>query len=215
MYRHLKVIAIAPVLNEELKIGHVVRRTPRTLSTRCWSSTTAPLTARPRSRKLRRDRAADGPHARRRRRAAGRLRYAVEHGYDVAVVMAGNNKDAPEEIPLLLDPIAEAGRLRPGLALPEARRQLRPDAALPADRHPGAPAALLAGRAPPRHRVHQRLPRGPPALLTDPRLDLDQAWLDEYELEPYLYLARSSSAIGRPKSRSPRCTRPGSWDRPR
>src|SRR5947199_10123951 len=34
-------------------------------------------------------------------------RYAVEHGYDVAVVMAGNNKDAPEEIPLLLDPIAD------------------------------------------------------------------------------------------------------------
>src|SRR5438093_8941661 len=34
-------------------------------------------------------------------------RYAVEQGYDVAVVMAGNNKDAPEEIPLLLDPIAD------------------------------------------------------------------------------------------------------------
>src|SRR5438093_96276 len=34
-------------------------------------------------------------------------RYAVEHRYDVAVVMAGNNKDAPEEIPLLLDPIAD------------------------------------------------------------------------------------------------------------
>jgi len=26
------------------------------------------------------------------------------------------------------------------------------------------------------------------AVLTDPRLHLDQAWLDEYELEPYLYL---------------------------
>src|SRR6185503_8172045 len=36
-------------------------------------------------------------------------RYAVDRGYDVAVVLAGNNKDAPEEIPLLLDPIA-AGR---------------------------------------------------------------------------------------------------------
>ena len=27
--------------------------------------------------------------------------------YDVTVTVAGNNKDAPEEIPLLLDPIAE------------------------------------------------------------------------------------------------------------
>jgi hypothetical protein len=25
-------------------------------------------------------------------------------------------------------------------------------------------------------------------VLTDPRIDLKQGWLDEYELEPYLYL---------------------------
>ena len=25
-------------------------------------------------------------------------------------------------------------------------------------------------------------------VLEDPRIDLDQSWLDEYELEPYLYL---------------------------
>jgi len=34
-------------------------------------------------------------------------RYGLAHGYDVVVVMAGNNKDAPEEIPALLDPIAD------------------------------------------------------------------------------------------------------------
>ena len=33
--------------------------------------------------------------------------HAVRHGYDVTVTVAGNNKDSPEEIPLLLDPIAE------------------------------------------------------------------------------------------------------------
>ena len=32
---------------------------------------------------------------------------ALARGYDVAVVMAGNNKDSPEEIARLLDPIAE------------------------------------------------------------------------------------------------------------
>ena len=31
MYRGLRVIAMAPVLNEEAKIGEVVRRTPRPL----------------------------------------------------------------------------------------------------------------------------------------------------------------------------------------
>ncbi len=32
--------------------------------------------------------------------------YAVEHGFDVIVVMAGNNKDFPEHITNLIDPIA-------------------------------------------------------------------------------------------------------------
>ena len=34
-------------------------------------------------------------------------KYAIDHGYDVAVVMAGNNEDSPEEIPLLLTPIGD------------------------------------------------------------------------------------------------------------
>jgi hypothetical protein len=29
MYRGLSIVAIAPVLDEEIKIGHVIRRTPR------------------------------------------------------------------------------------------------------------------------------------------------------------------------------------------
>src|SRR5262245_10221337 len=34
-------------------------------------------------------------------------RHLLERGYDVAVLIAGNNKDSPEEIPLLVDPIAD------------------------------------------------------------------------------------------------------------
>ena len=33
------------------------------------------------------------------------LAYAREQGFEIAVVMAGNNKDEPHEIPRLLDPI--------------------------------------------------------------------------------------------------------------
>ena len=116
-------------------------------------------------------------------------RYAVEHGYDVAVVMAGNNKDAPEEIPLLLDPIAD-GRAD----FVQGSRFLKGDADfghMPRYRriatrlHPllfslGARRWVTEStngfRA-----VHRR-------VLTDPRLDLSQPWLDTYELEPYLYL---------------------------
>jgi len=116
-------------------------------------------------------------------------RYAVEHRYDVAVVMAGNNKDAPEEIPLLLDPIADGradfvqgSRFLKGDAdfghMPRYRR-------IAARLHP-----LLFSLAARRwvtestngfRAVHRR-------VLTDPRLDLSQPWLDTYELEPYLYL---------------------------
>src|SRR5882762_8995010 len=37
------------------------------------------------------------------------VRYAGENGYDILVVMAGNNKDDPAEIPRLLEPILEHG----------------------------------------------------------------------------------------------------------
>ena len=49
MYRHLKVIAIAPAFNEELKMGTSSDEHRVTLSTRCWSWTTGPLTSRRRS----------------------------------------------------------------------------------------------------------------------------------------------------------------------
>src|SRR5213594_3995176 len=117
--------------------------------------------------------------------------YAVEHGYDVAVVMAGNNKDAPEEIPLLLDPIAD-GRAD----FVQGSRFLKADAnfgAMPPYRrlatrlHPLL-FSLVARRWVTEstngfRAVHRR-------VLLDPRLELSPAWLDEYELEPYLYLRR-------------------------
>jgi dolichol-phosphate mannosyltransferase len=113
--------------------------------------------------------------------------YAVESGFDVAVVMAGNNKDAPEEIPQLLDPIVEeradlvqgsrwlastndfgdmplyrrmATRLHPFLFRIISKAQLT-------DTTNGFRAVRTS-------------------VLRDPSLDLDQEWLDEYELEVYL-----------------------------
>ncbi len=115
--------------------------------------------------------------------------HAVQQGFDVAVVMAGNNKDSPEEIPLLVDPIAE-GRAD----FVQGSRFLKSDAnfgPMPLYRKVATRVHPLLFSLAARHwvtestngfrAVHRR-------LLTDPRLNLEQPWLDQYELEPYLYL---------------------------
>lgn len=190
MYRGLRVIAMAPVLNEEQKIGEVVRRTPRDVVDEMLVIDDGCTDRSPEvARSL-------GAHVLPMGYVAGvgaALRagyaYAMEHGYDVAVVMAGNNKDSPEEIPALLDPIAD------GQAdFVQGSRFLKREAnfgPMPMYRkvatrvHP-----LLFSLAARKYvtestngfrAVHRR-------VLTDPRIDLNQQWLDEYELEPYLYL---------------------------
>jgi len=190
MYRGLSAIAVVPVLNEETKIGHVLRRTPgavvdEVLVVDDGSTDRSPEIARQLGATVLSMGRVAGVGAALR---AG-YRYGVVHGYDVVVVMAGNDKDAPEEIPLLLDPIAEdradfvqgSRFLKPGAsfgAMPFYRR-------IATRVHP-----LLFSLAAQRwvtestngfRAVHRR-------VLTDPRLDLSPAWLDAYELEPFLYL---------------------------
>jgi dolichol-phosphate mannosyltransferase len=190
MYRGLSVIAIAPVLNEEAKIGEVVRRMPRPvvdeiLMVDDGSTDRSAAVAREAGASVLAMGSTVGVGAA--LRAA--YRYAVEKGYDVTVTIAGNNKDAPEEIPTLLYPIAEERA-----DLVQGSRFLKRDAsfgAMPLYRriatrvHPLL-FSLVAGRRVTEstngfRAIHCR-------VLADPRLDLSAPWLDEYELEPYLYL---------------------------
>jgi dolichol-phosphate mannosyltransferase len=190
VYRGLRVIAMAPVLNEEEKIGEVVRRTPRPLvdemlviddgSTDRSAEVARELGARvlPLGRVV-------GVGA------ALRAGYqeAVRGGFDVAVVMAGNNKDAPEEIPLLLDPIVDEGA-----DFVQGSRFLKADAnfgPMPFYRkvatrmHPVLFSLVARKWVTESTNGFRAVTR---RVLEDPQIDLDQAWLDEYELEPYLYL---------------------------
>jgi dolichol-phosphate mannosyltransferase len=190
VYRGLKVIAIAPVLDEEAKIGEVVRRVPRDVVDDLLVVDDG---STDRSAEVARD---GGARVISMGRVAGvgaalRVGYAeaLRGGFDVAVVMAGNNKDSPEEIPRLLDPIADERA-----DFVQGSRFLEPDAdfgAMPFYRriatrlHPLL-FSLVTGRRVTEstngfRAVHRR-------VLEDPRLDLDQSWLDEYELEPYLYI---------------------------
>ena len=190
MYRGLRVMAMAPVLNEEQKIGEVVRRVPRDVVDEVLVIDDGCTDASPEVA------AEAGAEVLPMGRVAGvgaalRAGYAlaVERGFDVAVVMAGNNKDSPEEIPLLLDPIADdtADFVQGSRFLKE-----RPDfGPMPLYRrvatrlHPLL-FSLVAGQRVTESTNGFRAVRC--RLLEDERIDLEQRWLDEYELEPYLYL---------------------------
>jgi len=107
--------------------------------------------------------------------------------YPLVVVIAGNDKDDPTQIPSLLDPLIdnradfvqgsrylEGGKI--GGGMPWYRRM--------ATRLHPLLFSLVTG-----HRVTEST-NGFRAfrlnLLSDPRVVLDQPWLDRYELEPYL-----------------------------
>lgn len=115
------------------------------------------------------------------------VRYGLANGYDILVLMAGNNKDDPEEIPRLLKPIVEDGydyvqgsRFLPGGSSPH----------LPPFRW--AAIKLLSAF----FRVYtwkrcSDLTNGFRAyrlsLFEDPRIDIWQDWLDTYEYEYYVH----------------------------
>jgi glycosyltransferase involved in cell wall biosynthesis len=109
MYRGLSVIAMAPVLDEEVKIGPVVRRTPRDVVDEVLVIDDG---CTDRSPEVARELGATVLPMGRTVGVGAALRagyaYAVERGYDVAVVMAGNNKDDPAETARLLAPLFEA-----------------------------------------------------------------------------------------------------------
>jgi dolichol-phosphate mannosyltransferase len=106
VYKGLSVALIAPVLDEEKKIGEVVRRAPRDIVDEVLVVDDG---SHDRSAEVARYYGATVLELGRTIGVGAALRegftWVKSHGFDVIVVCAGNNKDAPEEIPRLLDPI--------------------------------------------------------------------------------------------------------------
>src|SRR6266513_1251509 len=117
MYRGLSVIAIVPVFNEAAKIGEVVGRISReivddVLVVDDGSTDGSADEARSSGAQVISMGATLGVGA----ALQTGYDHAIRHGYDVTVTVAGNNKDAPEEIPLLLDPIVDGRANNKGIS---------------------------------------------------------------------------------------------------
>lgn len=193
----LRILAAPIAYNEERKIGRVLDRFRPGLVTEVLlvddgSTDGTPQVARDRGVRVLRHETRRGVGA----AIRTVIRHARADGFDILVILAGNDKDRPDEIPRLVAPIVEdrydlvqGSRYLPGghygnmpLYRQFATRFLHPllfsflSRRKMTDTTNGFRAMRLT-------------------LFDDPRIDLDQAWLDRYELEPYLLL--TAIRIGR------------------
>jgi len=115
------------------------------------------------------------------------IEYGIAHGFDIIVIIAGNNKDEPQEIIKLVAPIAREGydfvqgsRFMQGGYYGEMPLYRRVATKI----HPLL-FSLVAGKWVSESTNGFRAFRA--TLFQDRRINIWQEWLDEYELEPYLY----------------------------
>jgi len=183
-----RVAVVIPAFNESGKIGAVVRKVPRR-SAGCVivvDDASADATS-DEARAAGADRVLRHP-ANRGVGAAIRsgLFEARAAGFEFAVILSGDDQHEPDELPRVLEPLfageadlVQGSRWLPGGAtpgIPPERRwltRLYPWLFRLASGYPSTDGTngFRAFRL---------------ALLDDPRIRLDQPWLDRYELEPYL-----------------------------
>jgi dolichol-phosphate mannosyltransferase len=115
------------------------------------------------------------------------IEYGRENGYDILIVMAGNDKDDPEEIPTLLDPI-----LRDQADYVQGSRFLHGGSSpnLPFFRWAAIKLLSILFKLY-SHTDCTDLTNGfrayKLAILDDPKMHIGQAWLNTYEFEYYIH----------------------------
>jgi dolichol-phosphate mannosyltransferase len=186
MWQSLRILIVLPALNEAGKVGKVVAQMPldivdETLVVDDGSTDTtvteseaagATVVQHPRNRGV---------------GAAIRtgIRYAEANDFDVVVVMASDDQDIPAELPRLLGRMAESSfdYVHGSRYLPGGARVHHPRSRTILTRGYSLLFSLVA------RRWTTDASNGYRAFRTTivRTMNLDQEWLDRYELEPYLY----------------------------
>jgi dolichol-phosphate mannosyltransferase len=115
------------------------------------------------------------------------IRYALHEGYDIIVVMAGNNKDDPREIPRLLAPIVKDGYdyVQGSRFLPGGKREKTPIFRGIFNRiFPFIWTLLTNVRC---TDVTNGFRAYKTKIFKDKRFKIWQSWLNGYELEYYIH----------------------------
>jgi dolichol-phosphate mannosyltransferase len=184
-----KIICIAPCYNELHKIDKVVSRVQATanvdemLVVDDGSTDGSPKTAQALGATILPLGSTQGVGVAIRRG----IEYSIAHSYNIVVIIAGNNKDEPQEIVKLVAPIVREGydfvqgsRFKKGGYYGEMPLYRRVATKI----HPLL-FSLVAGKWVSESTNGFRAFKA--TLFQDRRINIWQDWLNEYELEPYLY----------------------------
>ena len=118
------------------------------------------------------------------------------------MILSGDDQHEPDELPRVLEPLFAAGR--PTWSRARAGCRAGPRPAIPPERRWLTRLYSLLFRIAsgyPSTDGTNGLRAFRLSLLDDPRIRLDQDWLDRYELEPYLLSRRCAAATASSKCR--------------
>jgi dolichol-phosphate mannosyltransferase len=186
--RQARILAVPIAFNEEQKIGRVLDRFTPDLVDEILVIDDASTDRTP---QVIVEKGAKIISHKSRRGVGAAIRTAIEYaraeGFDIIVILAGNDKDRPTEIPRLIKPIVEEGYdfIQGSRYLPGGDFGNMPFYRQLATRFVHPLLFTLSARK----RITDstngfraiRL-----AIFDDARINMNQEWLDKYELEPYI-----------------------------